>query len=153
MALDRGTGNGILDGVRDPVCRLVDVPEVMGLIDDNEVPIDPPYVSVPARGEVIGADDDLSLVEGVQVPLLYLLVEGLRLQDQGGQEELLQQLLVPLFPEGGWDYDKELPLALRPSLGKDDASLDGLLPRPTSSARMAPFDRGDRKAKRAASIW
>src|ERR1700722_13568684 len=98
----------------------------MSLINHSEVPCDLPDIRLFGASKLVGADDDLGTVKRVEVPLSNLLVEGLGLQQHGGQEELVRKLLMPLFPQTRGDNDENLALAFSPSLGQEDACLDCL---------------------------
>ena len=53
----REWGDSVLDGVGDPVGRLVNVPEPVRLVDHNEIPIHLADVGVVGAGEVVRANN------------------------------------------------------------------------------------------------
>jgi hypothetical protein len=80
-----------------------------------------------ARGELVGANDDLGFVsKGLKLPLPDGRVVGLGFQDAAVQEELLGHFLEPLLAQVCGRDDQNPPLALRPLLGEHQARLDGL---------------------------
>ena len=103
--------------------------------------------TAPGSEPLVGADDDLGTVKRVEVPRSNLLVEGLGFQQYAAQEELVRKVLMPLSPQTRGDNDENLPLAFSPSLRQEDASLD-CLGKSYFVATIAPFDNGERKARR-----
>ena len=59
---------------------------------------------------------------------------------------------MPLFPKIRWRNDQNAPLSLSPPIAAN-TNPASMVCRPTSSARSAPFERGDENAKSAASTW
>ena len=68
-----------------------------------------------------------------------------------GEKELVGQFLLPLLPERGGDNQQDAASTLGPPLGRSPIRTSIVLPRPTSSARIAPCESGERSAKSAAS--
>lgn len=89
--------DGVLNRQCDSARSLVDVPEAVSLVDDHEVPRCLAEVSLLRSGEVVRAEDDGFLKEGVQIARADGGVEAALLDDQRGQVELLLQLLAPLL--------------------------------------------------------
>ena len=122
----RRVGDGGFDGVGDLVGIFIDVPQSVRLVNDHEIPLNLPDIGVLGPGKLIGTQDDFFLHKRVQVALLDFLIERLRLQDEGGQKELVQQFLIPLLAEIGRQDDQDFSFSFRPFLGDDNARLDGL---------------------------
>jgi len=90
---------------------------------------------------VIGSDHDVFGVgERVRGAALPTGREGPGVEDFGGKEELLGQLLRPLLSECRRDDDQNLPVSFRPELADDQRCFS------------ASRESGDRKANMAASI-
>jgi hypothetical protein len=118
--------HGVLDRKRDLAGRLVDVPEPVRLVDDDQVPRGLSKVGVLRAGELVRAENDRRLVEGVHAPASDSLVEGPALQDQGGQVKLVRQLLRPLLAQVRRDDHEQVALSLGPLLGEQQARFDRL---------------------------
>ncbi len=86
-------GDGLLDGVGDFVGGLIDVAEAVGFVDDDEVPAGLADVGLHFSGELIGANDDRVLMEGIEVAGSEGVVEGAGFQDRRGKEELVGEFL------------------------------------------------------------
>jgi hypothetical protein len=123
----------------------------MCLVNDHKVPINLPDVNVLRPSEIVGTNNDFRLVERVEVTALDLLIKSPCFEDLGRQKELVGQFLIPLLAQIGRNNNKEFALSLGP-LCESRMPASMVFPRPTSSARIAPFDNGERKAKSAASI-
>ncbi len=117
-------GNRCFYSIGDPVRGLIHIPQMVRLVNDDEVPLDLLDVSVLAPGEMIRTDDDVTLIERIEVSFPYLLIETLRFQDKGREKELVGQLLVPLLSQTGGHDDEKLSLSFGPFLGKEDAGFD-----------------------------
>ena len=62
-------GNGVFDGVGDAVGRLVNIPQPVRLVNDNQIPVHLTDVNVVGAGEVVGANDDRSgWLNGLRFP-------------------------------------------------------------------------------------
>ena len=98
-------------------------------------------------GKMVGADDDLSVPSnGWKLPCFTAALYDFASRMRQGQEELLRQLLIPLLAEIGRMMTRIRRLRSAHFCERTrPASM--VLPRPTSSARMAPFESGERKAK------
>jgi hypothetical protein len=105
-----------------------------------------------ARGELERADDKGLLLEGLANAVLPQFVVVARFKNDSRQKELFVKLLGPLLSKVRGSYDKNATLALGPFLSEYESRFNRL-PKATSSARMAPFERGDLNAKSAASTW
>ena len=77
-------------------------------------------------GELVGAEDDGVLLEGIEVAGPDRLVEAACLQDDGRQEELVRQFLAPLLAQVGRHDDQQAALSFGPVLGEQEPGLDGL---------------------------
>ena len=111
-------GDGGFDGVGDLVGIFIDVPQSVRLVNDHEIPVNLLDIGVLGPGKLIGTQDDFFLLKRVQVALLDFLIERLRLQDEGGQKELVQQFLIPLLAEIGRQDDQDFFFSFRPFLGR-----------------------------------
>ena len=130
--LERGRGQqklaavscGKANSLADLVARTVGVPQLVGLIDDDEIPSDAANVVAKAVGEGVGTDENRIWPQGIAAGLLGLAV-GLRVEHSCRQIELLGKFKGPLLPNGGRGDHEEPPASLRPVLAEDDARLDG----------------------------
>ena len=66
----RKRGNGIFDGVRNAVGRLVNIPQPVRFINDNEIPFYLLNINVLAAGKVIRANDNFVPVKRIRFPFL-----------------------------------------------------------------------------------
>jgi hypothetical protein len=100
----------------------------MGFIDSRQVPVRGLNIRRLAPRKLIGANDDLIAgFEWASASPPHSLVVGTRLQDGTGQEELLLQLLEPLFAQAGRCNDQDPPLSFGPFL-RDDQTRFGRFP-------------------------
>jgi len=90
-----------LDGVRDFIACLVDIPQTMSFINDNEIPRRLPDIGIFGSSELVGAENDLGLVERIEVATLYRFIERLGLDDCRWKKELVGELLAPLLTQVG----------------------------------------------------
>ena len=123
----------------------------MRLVDHDQIPFRHHELVTLTSRELEGTDHDRGLLEGAKDTLLAQAVIGAAFEDNGREEELLGQLLRPLFAEVRWADDENATLPFGPFLGQTPSPASIVFPRPTSSARMAPLARGDLNAKSAAS--
>jgi hypothetical protein len=145
--------DGVADAARDRAARLVDVAEAVGLVDDDEIPGDAGDLGGPCGGEMVRADDDPPLgLERVGPALAAETVVKGGLEDEGGEGELVLEFLLPLLAEGGREDQQDAAAALGPTLRDDDGGLDGFA-EPDLVGEDDALREGERKAKRAASIW
>src|SRR5262249_26046993 len=108
--------DGLFDRDRDLARVLVDVAEAVRLVDDHEVPSGLPKIGFLGPRELIRAEDDRALLEGVQIPSPNGIVEAVAFEDDGGQIELVLEFLAPLLAQVGGEDDEEATLSLRPFL-------------------------------------
>lgn len=109
----------------DFVCRLVYVAKPVSLIDDNEIPVRLPDIRLFRPGELIGADDGRICLKRIEVPGTDGLIEGARLQNDGGKKEFVGEFLASLLAKICRANNEEATLALRPFLRQENASFDG----------------------------
>jgi hypothetical protein len=95
-----------LDSVRNLIACLVDVPQTMSFVNDNEVPRRLPNVSIFRSCELVGAENDLGLVERIEVTTFYRFIERLGFNDCRWKEELVGEFLAPLFTQVGGTDDE-----------------------------------------------
>jgi hypothetical protein len=159
--LERGRGQEELmtrlqrfgDCSRRLVCTFQYVTEPVGFVDDHQIPGNRRYRILAGFGELIRTEDDaVAGQEGIWIPGIHRFTIRVRFQNEARQAELFQEFLLPLFPQGCWKDRVNSAAALGPALC-DDQRRSIVLPRPTSSARIKPFDSGERSAARAASTW
>ena len=72
-------------------------------------------------------------------------------EDERGEEELFLDLLRPPLAQVGRSHDEDAPVRPYVHFWASTKPASMVLPSPTSSARIAPFDKGDLKANSAAS--
>jgi hypothetical protein len=75
-------GNCGLDGVGNLVAGLVDVSQPVCFVNDNQIPRRLPNISLFGPGELVGAKNNLGLVEWIEVAAFDFLVEGLGFEDR-----------------------------------------------------------------------
>lgn len=143
--------HGFFEGAGDDVAVFVDVAQAVRFVQHRQVPMDALDVVRFAFRKLVGADDDVFLVEGVGLAFAQGVVVFV-FEDDGAQAEFVLQFLVPLFAQVGGDDDEDFVPPLCPALRDDQPGFDGFA-RPTSSARMTPRESGLRQAKSAASTW
>jgi hypothetical protein len=97
--------DGILNRVRNPICRLVNISQTVRLIHDDQIPIHLFDINVLSAGEVIRADDNFVLDERIEISLLDDLLERAIFQYQRRQEKLIGKFLIPLLAERGRNDD------------------------------------------------
>ena len=121
------SGQRPLEHVGDDVARLVHVAQPVRFVDDDEIPVNPGDVGSLRPGELVGAKDDAAVrLERPELPLPDCVVVGLGFEDTARKKELLLQFLIPLLPKVRWRDDENAPLPLRPFLGENEPSLNGL---------------------------
>ena len=102
-------------------------------------------------GELIRTHDEaVRPIEGIVASGLTLLIEGLRVEHDGGEKELVGSSCCHCFRSvaGTISRMRRRRSAHRWEITNPDSIV---LPRPTSSARIAPCESGERRAKSAAS--
>jgi hypothetical protein len=109
-------GNSILDSIRNPICRLVNISQSVGLIHDDQIPIHLLDIHILSAGKMIRTDDDFFLNEGIEIALLDDLLKRAIFQYHRGQEEFIRKFLIPLLTKCGGDYNQKLALLFRPLL-------------------------------------
>ena len=65
---------------------------------------------------MIGADDDLILIERIEIALLYFQVERFCLQNKRGEKKLVEQFLIPLLAQAGRHDDEKFSFPFSPFL-------------------------------------
>ena len=114
------------DCLAEAVALAVAVPELVGLVHDDEIPGEGLDFRRHPRGVVVGANDDLRLLEGRGVAGFLEIPVGMGVEDDGGQVELFVEFERPLLPKRSRGDDKQAASAFRPRLAEDEARLDGL---------------------------
>jgi len=104
----------------------MNVPQAVRFIDHNHVPWDLCDSSRLGGGEVVRADDGLILLIERVTAILLQPSDNLSVQNLGGDEELLAQLLLPLLAEHGGHDNENAPAAFSPLLRKHDTCFDRL---------------------------
>jgi hypothetical protein len=114
----------------------------MGFINDDQIPIHLRHVRLFRASELVGANHDGRLNEGVQIPLLDLLLESSRFENGRWQEEFVRKLLTPLLAEICRDDDQQFAVTFSPPLGEEDTGFDRLPSLFQTQGAACPRDRG-----------
>ena len=118
-----GGERGFADGGGDFGGLFIDVAEAVGLVDDDEVPVDVSEFEGFGGGELVGADEDFAgLVKGVEEAAL---AEGGGFEDFGREAEFVGEFLLPLFAKSGGEDEENAAAAFGPALGDDEGGFDG----------------------------
>ena len=119
------TGQRCLKCVGNDIRRLVDVAQPVRLVDNHEIPW---HVCTSSALFLANWYEQMTisgLSNGLNSTLLNRRVVGFRFQQSARQEELLGQLLMPLFAKVGRRDYQDAPFALRPLLRQDKTRFDG----------------------------
>src|SRR3989304_9500879 len=119
-------GNSSFNGTGNLIGIFVNISQMMGLINNHQVPIDLLDIGILWPGKVVRTDNDFILMKWVKIAFPDFFVEGFRFKDTGREEKLICQFLIPLFPEAGGDYNQYPSLPFSPFLRKDNTGLYGL---------------------------
>lgn len=138
--------------IGNDVRRLIHIPQPVRFINDDKVPVRGPDIRCFTARELVRADNDVLNVERLAVALLERRIIRPGFQDPTRQKELFLQFLVPCLRRlaGVMTRRRRLRSA---HLWERTNPASTVLPKPTSSARMAPLESGDLNANSAASIW
>lgn len=145
--------DGITDGAGRAAGRLVDVAQPVGLVNHGQVPGYAGDILRPGGNELVRADYDPLLLEGVFQALA--LEEGTLpgVEHDRGQVKLLLEFLLPLLAERGrHNGGCTCCGGVLPSAGQGLYPPRWSFPGPLHH-KITPLDRGERRAKRAASTW
>ena len=116
----------LLQNVGDDVVRLVNIPQPVGLINHDQIPLRALHIRCLIPGELVGAEQNgvrLGL-ERPEVALPDRGVVGPGFEDLARQEELFAKLLMPLLPQVGGSDDQNAAFPLRPLLGNNQTCLN-----------------------------
>ena len=116
--------HGVFEGAGDDVAVFVHVAQAVRFVQHRQIPVDAPDVVRLAFRKLIGADDEVFLVEGVGL----VFVQGVvvfAFEDDAVQAEFVLQFLVPLFAQVGGDDDEDFVPPLCPALRDNQPRFDG----------------------------
>ncbi len=107
--------------------RLVDIAELVGFVKHHQVPVDGAQAGRNPSRVFVGQDDHgLAGAQGIGLARLGHVLHALRVENYGGEGELLSQLLSPLFAERRRRDQQDQTLTLPPALRHDQRGLDRL---------------------------
>ena len=119
-------GERLLQNVGDDIGRLVNIPQAVGFVDDDEIPRGVGDIGCLVAGELVGTDDEgVVYLERAEAAGTDGGVVGFGLKNGAREEEFFGNLLMPLLAEVGRRDDEDASFALGPLLGNDEARLDG----------------------------
>jgi hypothetical protein len=98
----------------------------MGFVDDYQIPGSLTEVRLLRSGKLVGAENDLWLLERVEIAVPYGLIECLGFENGRRQEKLVAEFLAPLLPQIRWIDYEQFSATLSPSLREQDTRFDGL---------------------------
>ena len=84
------------DVLAHSVALPVSIPQLVRLVNDNEVPLEGLDFSRPTAGKMQRTNNDAFVREGIRVPVPYLLPVRLGVEDQGWQVKLLLKFQMTL---------------------------------------------------------
>ena len=97
----------------------------MRFVNDYQVPRHRLNFLGLTAGELVGGDKHAERIKGVAGTFLDSLLEGFSLQYRSSNAELVSQFLMPLLAQIGRSDHENTTLALRPTLGNEQAGLNG----------------------------
>ena len=112
------------EGAGDDVAVFVNVAQAVRFVQHRQIPVDALDVVGFAFRKLVGADDDVFLVEGVGLAFAQGVVV-FAFEDDGAQAEFVLQFLVPLFAQVGGGDDEDFAPPLGAALCDDQPGFDG----------------------------
>ena len=97
----------------------------MRFVNDYQVPWHRLNFLGLAAGELVGGDKHAGRIKRVAGTIFDGLLEGFSLQYRSSNAELVSQFLMPLLAQIGRSDHENTTLALRPTLGNEQAGLNG----------------------------
>ena len=116
--------HSVFEGAGDDVAAFVNVAQAVRFVQHRQIPVDALDVVRFAFRKLVGADDDVFLVEGVGLAFAQGVVV-FAFEDDGAQAEFVLQFLVPLFTQVGGGDDEYFAPPLRAALCDDQPGFDG----------------------------